>query len=224
MFVGEVLAAIAPTRCLVCRRRAVAPWCESCRLAAPAASHGCLRCADPWAGHVCPFRDGEVTATLAAWRWEGSARDVIVGAKARNAWAGWHRHGQTLAQVITAGGWPVSAIVGVPTVSRVARQRGLDHGRALAHATAAALGVPSAAVLRAPKGREDQVTSRRRLRSFAGQRFALEGEIGGEIVLVDDVLTTGATARAAAQALHRGGAQHVRIAVLARGGWIDDKK
>ena len=38
------------------------------------------------------------------------------------------------------------------------------------------------------------------------------------ILLIDDILTTGATARAAAQALHRAGAASVWVATLARAG------
>jgi ComF family protein len=42
------------------------------------------------------------------------------------------------------------------------------------------------------------------------------------ILLIDDILTTGATARAAAQALNRAGAASVWVATLARAGYLRD--
>ena len=45
-----------------------------------------------------------------------------------------------------------------------------------------------------------------------------EGVAGRRVLLVDDVLTTGATAHAASLALHAGGATAVRVVALARAG------
>jgi pyrimidine operon attenuation protein/uracil phosphoribosyltransferase len=42
------------------------------------------------------------------------------------------------------------------------------------------------------------------------------------ILVIDDILTTGATARAAAQALVKAGAASVWVATLARAGWLHE--
>lgn len=219
-----LLALLAPTRCLVCGAPGPAPWCQSCACAAPPATPGCPRCADPWVGHDCPFAQGPVERTLAAWSHRGSARDVIVGAKARNAWAGWDRHGHVLARLVRTARWELEAVVGVPAARRVARRRGIDHGATLAEATAAALDLPWCRPLVATAGRGDRVTSRGpRPRQLDDDAFRVTGAIAGRVLLVDDVLTTGATVAAAADALLRAGATGVRVAVLARAGRDQDQ-
>jgi len=70
-------------------------------------------------------------------------------------------------------------------------------------------------------GTETQTTLSRRARGKNVARafyVARPGEIlGKDVLLVDDVLTTGATANACARALLRAGAQSVRIITVARG-------
>ena len=53
-------------------------------------------------------------------------------------------------------------------------------------------------------------------RANAARAFAPGQVPPGRVLLVDDVLTTGATVRAAAAALHRGGAGRVDAVTLAR--------
>ena len=89
-----------------------------------------------------------------------------------------------------------SALVPVPRALTRRMRYGVDPGRALAGAVGRAAGLPVADVLRAPLVHRSQL----RLRRAEGLRFGLAGRPPMGAVLVDDVLTTGATLTAAASA------------------------
>jgi ComF family protein len=109
-------------------------------------------------------------------------------------------------------------LVPIPLHPRRLRQRGYDQARLLAGGAAKRFGLPVAPLLRRVRETGQQV-GRDRTSRESGVRgaFAPDGKVEGlRICLVDDVLTTGATASAAAGALLDGGAARVEVRTLAR--------
>ena len=109
-------------------------------------------------------------------------------------------------------------VVPVPLHRRRARSRGFNQSELLARAVARPLGLPLACrVLRRARDTPAQsalpaAARRRNVRgAFRCRRLA-----GEHVLLVDDVLTTGATAEAAARALLDAGAARVEVLVLMR--------
>lgn len=114
------------------------------------------------------------------------------------------------------------AIVPVPMQPAKRRQRGYNQADLLADGLAKALGIPCQRRLlrRVPTDVVSQTRLRReeRLRNaFAAYRAAYPRHLKGKtLLLVDDVMTTGATCNACARLLRRAGAKRVYVLALAR--------
>lgn len=119
---------------------------------------------------------------------------------------------------VTRGRPPV---IPVPTTASRERERGYNQAALLARYVADALDLPLQHVLeRREEGRTQVALNPSARRANVRQAFRYIGgqrsPVPGAALLVDDVLTTGATAEAAAQALAEGGIQRVALLTFAR--------
>lgn len=121
---------------------------------------------------------------------------------------------------LTGGGRRV--VVPVPTTPARVRRRGYNQAGLLAAAVADEMGIPFVEGLDRTRGGSTQVAlhpSQRRA-NVRGVFAAREKEVphlhGAHVLLVDDVLTTGATAGAAATELARAGVAEVTLFTFAR--------
>jgi len=113
-------------------------------------------------------------------------------------------------------------LIPVPTTARRMRQRGYNQAEVLAQALAeASAGVVVRALARR-EGDGSQVALQRGERranvqgAFTLREAGIRGIKGRDVVLVDDVLTTGATATAAVEVLGTGGVRSVSVLTFAR--------
>jgi ComF family protein len=116
-------------------------------------------------------------------------------------------------------GFQPDLVIPVPTPSRRLKQRGYNQALELARPVAKHLQIPLAIDLlqRSKSSATQQGLSAKQRQENLREAFALHTSLRGEkILLIDDVMTTTATARECARALIRGGAGSVHVAVLAR--------
>ena len=205
MEILQALAAgLAPPLCAACGRgcRPEAVLCTRCarRLAE----------AEPLLGKGPPGFDR-------AWSsapYEGVARDLVAALKFRHLL----RVADLMADRIQ---WLAPAhmlsgtVVPVPAAPPRLRRRGFDPAGELAGALAERLDAPLAPCL-ARRGGQRQVGRRRAERLGHPPRVRVRGEVPRSVVLVDDVLTTGATLTACAKALRAAGARRVVAVTFAR--------
>jgi len=116
---------------------------------------------------------------------------------------------------------PPDAVVSVPLHPARRRERTFDQAELLAEAVARSLGVPCARGALERTVDTPTLTSQsreQRLRTVKGA-FAVrrpDAVSGRQLLLVDDVMTTGATCSECARVLRASGATEVSVAVLAR--------
>jgi ComF family protein len=104
----------------------------------------------------------------------------------------------------------------VPGRRRDSRRRGFDHAELLARGVARRLGLRATALLRATGARPDQTALSARDRRINLRGAFVARPCSRRVVLVDDLVTTGATASSCAAALRRAGAPAVDVLVACR--------
>jgi ComF family protein len=200
-------------------------FCAACRATLPYNDAACPRCAVPRAHSIpaeiccpdCRRRPPAFDRVRAPLRYEHPL-DQLVG---RFKDHGELQVGRLLAGLMPGppGGTPgPDLVVPVPASAARLRERGFNQAAELARHVAQRHALPwSTALLHRRAARRDQRGLGRsaRLRNVSGV-FDCSGSAPPRVVLVDDVLTTGATAQAASEALRRAGAVEIEVWVLAR--------
>lgn len=203
--------------------------CARCGLPLPVAAGIPLRCP------ACARRPVRFDAAVRLGRYEQALRDAVLRTK--------HRHEEPLMRALghllaaqrgrEIMAWRPTAVVPVPMHWTHRLARGVNGPEVVAAALARDLGLPlRRRLLRRvrrtrPQAELSPAERRRNMRrAFATARrsfaahlpFATAGPAGHRVLLVDDVMTTCATANAAARTLRQAGAEFVAVAVLARAG------
>jgi ComF family protein len=221
---NAILDLLYPPRCAACREPlgscAEEPFCPVCREAVDEAGPGCAVCALPGPLPVCGACLADppaFAAVLAGALLGGPVADAVHALKYRDRPALARPLGRWLAS--RAALPPGAAVASVPLARGRRVARGYDQAALLADHLARCAGLPRLrGVLRRTRETPPQVgrTRAERAGNVAGAFAAGPAAAGREVVLVDDVVTTGATADACARALRAAGATRVVVAALAR--------
>jgi ComF family protein len=182
------------TRCPICRRPGGAPCIECTELFVPL-------------GSVSPVPAG-LDALFAAVSYVDAARPLITSLKYRNQRSATTWLADAMVAVMS-GGSDATVVTWAPTSASRRRERGFDQSELLARAVARRLGVPVRRLLVRRQGAAQTGRSGSQRRIDAPLFGPARRVVPASVLLVDDVITTGATLGAASAALRSAGARTV---------------
>lgn len=216
--VTALLDLVAPTSCAVCGLPGD-PLCIACRAGLwPIVRPLCMRCGHPWTAPVttCPECPPAIGWARQAVHYRDPVPTVVSAFKDHRQRALGTILASVMAEVIPR---PVGtpALVPIPLGPARLADRGFNQASVIAEALGQRWNLPvRQALARGDDEAHQRGTGRAgRLRQVPGA-FRVVGEVPLHTVLVDDVVTTGATLTAAARALGMGGCAGVGAVALAR--------
>lgn len=208
--IQRLLEWLFPRKCVLCRSflgKEETDLCRTCRVDQPEYRYGTKK-----VPHIADL--------TAVWRYDGQVRKSLHRYKFGNArhYAG--PYGRLLAMRISRDLPRADVVTWVPVSRKRLRQRGYDQVELLAKASAPELGLPAEQLLekfrdnRANSGLKDP--AERRANVLGVYRAVEPGSIRGKrVLLLDDIVTTGATASECARVLLTAGAEEVYFAAVA---------
>lgn len=226
---------LLPSRCLACARDEVDQFfrggvCRSCWANIPLPAGGrCARCdeslpAAPAAEQCgrCLLDPPGFERLVAAAPYRDSAREILLAFKFRGA----DYLGERLAEEMLRRLPPAdhcAEVAAVPATDRARRTRGYHPAEVMAVAIAKRLRIPFRREL-LTKVRETQVQSRVPAAGRAAnvrRAFRVDARPDGDVLLVDDVTTSTATARECSRRLRDAGARSITVWCFARSSRLD---
>lgn len=192
-----------PARCLCCGR-AVRPerlFCPGCVPALPK---------EPLSREF-PLSGGGSLAVAACFPYEKGFRRTLHRLKFQEERALARPLGTLMAEAASSLGEDFDGVTWVPMSPQKLRRRGYNQSELLAKAVAKELGLPAWNLLEQVRETDTQhsLTRAQRADNVRGAYRAKGATLGKRVLLVDDIVTTGATLRACAQGLYGAGAQKV---------------
>lgn len=208
---GKWMGLFFPEKCVLCGKileRNELDLCHSCRVEAP-------QC--PISRKKYPFID----SWTALWYYEGDVRRSLLRYKfyGRKSYAA--AYGRMLGmKLLTEERAEADLLTWVPISAKRRRKRGYDQVQLLAEALSRELSIPCVCTLKKVRHNKPQsgiVGDAQRRANVLGAYAAVDPNVfrGKRVLLLDDIITTGATAGEAARVLLTAGAKQVDLAVVA---------
>ncbi|MDB5186478.1 MAG: putative Phosphoribosyltransferase [Candidatus Saccharibacteria bacterium] len=219
--IESALNIVAPHDCLICGHEGslICSWClHSVRTILPGRCYCCKKVDSE--SSVCKNcrHKSYLRHVWIASEYGGVAKELVYDLKFNRVKAAARPIGVLMAELLPY--FPEEVIVvHIPTATSRRRQRGYDHAELIARNVAKERGLRHATLL-ARLGQARQVGSRRQIRhEHMARAFRIQKPYlvrGAHILLVDDIVTTGATLEAATRVLKEAGARTIDAVAFAQ--------
>jgi ComF family protein len=219
-----LLETVFPARCIGCGRRGLA-LCDGCREGMPYLPRGvCLRCALPRGARGvcrgCRQLSPNLSSLRAPFAYEGAARTAVLTLKFRSGRYLVPLMGELLRAELALRPLQVDLVIPVPLAPQRLRKRGFNQATLLANEVGRAVDatVTTDTLSRQERRAQSTLKASDRLSNLAGAFVCpKQAEVAGKrVLLVDDVVTTGATVSACADTLAEAGARRICVLAFAR--------
>lgn len=213
----DLIGLLAPHACLACGAEGRL-LCPACQAALTAVEPRCYRCQRPSAdGSTCLNCPAALSKVSVATSYQSHAKTLIWQLKLNGAQAAARIMAKYMVSMVDEVGnaW----LVPVPTATSRARQRGYDQAKLLAREISRQTNLPYLECLARHGQTSQHGTSRHDRLNQLDNAFRIKRPHlikNTHIILVDDVITTGATLEIAARTLRKAGAEQVEAITFAR--------
>lgn len=216
--IRRVMEWLFPRKCILCRsilEKDETDLCRKCRVDQPEYRYGKKKLQ-------------HVSDLTAVWMYQGQVSESLKRYKFGNARHYAAPYGRLLAMRIVRDLPRADLITWVPISAKRLRKRGFDQVELLAKAVSPELGIPAEKLL--DKFRDNRANSglktpaERRANVLGVYRAVDPARLRGKrVLLLDDIVTTGATASECARVLLTAGAEEVIFAAVAAAGTTSSK-
>lgn len=205
-----LLNLLFPPKCVLCGSllgKEEMDLCHNCRIEAPVFSK---------ARNSIPF----VASWIAVWYYEGVVRESLLRYKFQNAQSYADAYGRMLAMRLQQEQRSFEVLSWIPISRRRKWRRGYDQVELIARAVGKELGLPPVQTLRKIRHNPPQsgiAGQAERKANVLGAYAVIAAErfSGKQVLLLDDIITTGATVSECARVLLTAGAKEVTCAAVA---------
>lgn len=215
--IDTLLAYIAPHLCCGCGKIG-SLLCDNCKYDITSEPFGeCIECSGATTRNTCrqcilPYQKSWCVGDRS-----GVLREIIDCYKFENVKAGYKTLATLLDECVDDLP-PQTIVVPIPTISSHVRARGYDHALLMARGFAQKRSLAVQKVLTRTTTTTQRGSSRQQRQVQAEAAFALSRPLCSDApyLIVDDITTTGATLRSAANVLRQAGARQIWVAVIAK--------
>jgi ComF family protein len=223
--IWSIISQLTGAACPLCHQPC-SGLCGPCTQALPYNRKSCLHCALPLPEAAsdavlcagCQVRLPEFDRVLSPLLYQAPVDNLVADFKYRHQLHLGTVLAEILAQAVRREGGAAQLLLPVPMQAQGLRERGFNQAAELARRLSLRLGIPWTGdrLFRVRGNRHQQALNRgQRQRNVRGA-FACRGDLPARVALIDDVMTTGATAEEACRMLKAAGAVQVEVWTVAR--------